>query len=287
MTLRELAEKYADLEQLIEQADDRPETAARLLNHLDDSSETVRMMACRACRAFPIDEDLNIKLLSLVDNDPDNEVRYEALRALGAIVSEGDLWSVADENFDVEQSKKIRRLFNRTRAVLSGLLQDPGRCLFERYGAVEALGSLGGEDWVAPLIGELWYSNHDKAKLSALIAVTASCHKRWTSLVKDALNEQNEVLFQWAMLAAGALRLRDAEDLICRVAADKKKAEELRLAALEALAALNTKRSRETLTKVAQNTKDKLCLEARGRIDEMAFCHKLLSTKKLAPGYKS
>jgi hypothetical protein len=274
--LRKLAEKYADLEALIDGAEDSEETVQRLLGYLADPSEAVRMMACRACRRFCKSERLLDKLLTLADEDTENEVRYEALRALGGIIFEGDLWAAAEADYERETKSRIEALFRKTRSYLEELLQDPGRSAYERYGAVEALGALGGEDWVAPLIGALWYSGEDKAKLSALMAITASCDKRWTRLVLDALGEKKEVLLRKALMAAGALRLVKAEDLICRVALARKKSKALRRAAFQALAGLDTKRSRRVLTKIARNGKDRLCDEARGRVDELAFSHKLL-----------
>lgn len=286
--LRKLAKQYDDLRTLIECPDDTPQTHALLLEYLNDGrEEAVRMMACRAARSYPDNEDLNGKLIDLADHDSENEVRYEALRALGGIIREGDFWSVSDEDFEPEKRAPILALFEKTKDYLRLLLLEATRSPFERYGAVEALGPLGGEDWVAPLIGGLWYSDEDKARHSALIAVAASCHKRWRGLVRDALNVKNEALFGKALIAAGAVGLREAEDLLCRVAARQKNSRILRTSAMKALASLDSKRSRKTLTKIMKNPRDKLALEARGRIDELAFSKKLLAGKNLSLGHKS
>lgn len=286
--LRKLAKQYEELRALIERSDDTPKTHALLLEYLSDGKEeAVRMMACRASRAYPDNEALNIKLIELADHDPENEVRYEALRALGGVIREGDFWSVSDEDYLSEKRSTILALFEKTKEYLRHLLMEGGRSPFERYGAVEALGPLGGEDWVAPLIGGLWYSDEDKARHSALIAVAASCHKRWQGLVRDALKVKNEVLFAKALIAAGALGLLEHEDLLCRVATRRKSSRFLRASAIKALASLDSKRSRSILTKIMKNPKDRLSLEARGRIDELVFSKKLLAAKNLSVGHKS
>ncbi|MDF1667249.1 MAG: HEAT repeat domain-containing protein [Planctomycetota bacterium] len=286
--LRKLAKQYEDLRALIERPDDTPETHTLLLEYLGDGKEeAVRMMACRAARAYPGNEALNLKLIELADHDPENEVRYEALRALGGIIREGDFWSVSDEEFQAEKRTKILALFEKTKDYLRHLLLEAVRSPFERYGAVEALGPLGGEDWVAPLIGGLWYSDEDKARHSALIAVAASCDKRWRGLVRDALKVKSEVLFSKALIAAGALRLLEHEEMLCRVASRQKSSRLLRASAIKGLASLNSKRSRSILTKIMKNPKDRLSLEARGRIDELVFSKKLLGSKNLSVSHKS
>lgn len=271
LALDEMTTKCAELEGMLTRIVDPKEARVRVEALLEDQHEAVRILACRAVSLFPEDAELVQRLKTRIAEDESEHVRYEALRSFGPVVREGDFERALPE---AEQRPELLALYDDVVAYLKDTLRDPKCCPPEKYGAVEALGALSAEDWVAPFIGSLWYAAEEKSKLAALMAITASADLRWQGIVKEALTEDSEVLQRHALQAAGAMGLTAVEDWVCRRA--QRGGKRMRKAALKALSGLDTKRARRVLKRVAQNEKDKLCFEARSRIDEAAFVQQML-----------
>ncbi|MEL6307460.1 MAG: HEAT repeat domain-containing protein [Chloroflexota bacterium] len=136
-------------------------------------------------------------LLHIAQKDPVEEVRVEAVRALGRFVYLGEMGDLRDEASDNVQS------------VLLNIINDDTASANSRRVALESLSNCTRKD-LPPLIKDAYQSKDFDTRRSAIIAMGRSCDSRWESEVIEQLNNSDLDMRLAAIRSAGELQLVDA-----------------------------------------------------------------------------
>ncbi len=203
--------RLAFLESLIDFSESWADNHAIFVQHLDDPSPEVRMMAIRGLwvAATP---DLIDRLIEIANEDSNPMVRAKAIGGLGIYIYQGDM---ADYDFDwgpltetIHQEELPQEDFERVKAFLLSVYADEARSLDERRFAIEALGFLS-DPQVAELIEQVYQRPEREMKISALFAMGRSGLVRWTQYIAENLNNPDPDIRREAIRAAGEIGLTE------------------------------------------------------------------------------
>ena len=163
---------------------------------LADADENIRQAGIEA---LWYDESPNLmrRLMILAKGDEAENVRAEALSALGRFILMGELGTL-----DAQSAREAQD-------VALAIYNDPDELTQVRRRAVEALGNCTREG-VAELIQEAYDSDELPMKASALFAMGRSCDDDWADLVLQELTAEDPELRYEAARATGDLELEDA-----------------------------------------------------------------------------
>jgi HEAT repeat protein len=209
---------------------------------LDDPLAPVRTLAISMLWEWPNKETAR-RLLSIIENDDDMQVRASACNGLGNYVYLAELdefsSSLADQIVDT---------------LLRVIKSDAPKLVRRR--ALEAVSFSSRED-VAPLI-EAAFRNPDREwMMSALFAMGRSCDECWTDQVMSCLNHAvPEVQFE-AVRSAGELEIEDAREILIELLEDYQNLDDdVRIAAVVALSKIGGENVRATLETLVEEVTD-------------------------------
>ena len=166
---------------------------------LQDEDGIIRSFALRLLADYER-EDLLPTFIDLAMNDPEIEVREEAISLLGIYIYYGELDEVSEKNL-----KKIEV------AILQIAKSDPKTKLRQR--AVEALGFSSRKE-VPALIEDAWQKESALWKASAVFAMGRSYDERWQEEILEGLVHENEIVRLSATKAAGNISLSLARPIL-------------------------------------------------------------------------
>ncbi len=166
---------------------------------LDDGDSTVRLLAIRILMDYGADVHLAPRLLAMLTDDPDFQVRAAAASALGMFVYEGEMEEIPPE--------LARSVEDRLLAVARGNDVE-----LVRRRALEALG-FSSRPEVPLLIEDAYQRDDDDWLVSALFAMGRSGNqRRWRHDVFTMLDHQNPAVRREAARAAGELSMEEARE---------------------------------------------------------------------------
>jgi HEAT repeat protein len=163
---------------------------------LTDSEDEVR---AAAIEALWYDEEpiLLRRLLDMARRDDSDEVRAEAISAVGRFILLGELGKIG-----ATQAREAQDLAMK-------LYNDVDEALIVRRRAIEALGNCT-RAGVADLIQEAYEMDDVAMKASAVHAMGRSCDQDWADVILDELRSDEPELRYEAARAAGELELKEA-----------------------------------------------------------------------------
>jgi HEAT repeat protein len=192
------------------------ERRAKLVKHLGEVSETnfdmdfTRVMALAlldrdadvrqaAIEANWCDESLEFlrKLIDLAQHDPIDDVRAQALSALGPFILLGEVQNVYERDV------------RRAQEVAIALYRDVDNPLDVRRRALEALGNSSRPE-VTELIQDAYDSDDSRLRASAVFAMGRTCDNNWSEIVLDEMYNTDAHLRYEATQAAGEIELSEA-----------------------------------------------------------------------------
>jgi HEAT repeat protein len=205
-------ERIALLKRIVETMDYMTDYSAVLKDYLDDPEAEVRRLAIQGLWDYPDPEFMSL-LLAAAKQDPDDQVRCQAIVTLGRYIYEGEM---ANYDFDFEPVDETLRLnelskedFLEIKKFLLGIYRDENRSLDERRYAVEALSFCHDEEVLA-IIEQAYTDANPKMKVSAIFGMGRNGNERWTeAILKDLYNPTPE-LQREAIRAAGEIGLTEA-----------------------------------------------------------------------------
>lgn len=226
------------------------------LTALDDASPVVRVLAVEGL--FEDESSMLLRrLIELLRNDPDSDVRKAAATALGRFTYLAQCNKLGDDA--------------RTAALRAALIEatrksDEHSDVSRR--AIEALGYFHDDPEVQDLVAQA-YSKGGKQAESALFAMGRSMDSRWQPTVLEELNSTQPPMRYEAAHAAGEMALQQALPRLIQLVGDPDL--EVRLAAIWALGQIGGKQAAQALSQVLQNDDPAMRDAAQEALDEIAF----------------
>ncbi len=163
---------------------------------LNDGDDEVRRAAIEAL--WYDESPLLLRVLSdMAKSDPADEVRAEALSAIGRFLLLGEL------------GKLDATLARKTQDIAMAIYNDDDQPIEVRRRAVEALGNCTREG-VSELIQESYESDEPHLRVSAVFAMGRTCDEDWSPIVLNELLSDDPEMRYEAARAAGELTLDDA-----------------------------------------------------------------------------
>ncbi len=165
---------------------------------LDDPDAHVRFLGVRL---LWVEEDnaLIPRFLQIAREDPDIEVRANAVGALGSY-----MYLAALEELPERWTRQIEQ-------TLMGFLEDPSQPDLVRRQALEVLGYSLNVD-LAPWLEDAFMHPDEDWRVSALFAAGRTADARWADDVRDYLHHESPRLRAEAARAAGEMLLKDVTD---------------------------------------------------------------------------
>lgn len=199
---------------------------------LQDAAAWVRRAALEGL--WDTDDAHLIKpILALLQNDPDIDVRAAAAATLGHYVLLAE-WGQFPKNHACPVIEALLALLNQDRT--------PN---LVRRAALEAVSSASDERIIAH-IEAAYHDNSVDLQVAALYAMGNSADKRWIKIVQQEIQNEDPILCEEAIRAAGNIGASDlVEDIIDRLHEHEDLA--IRLAAVTALGQLGSEQAREAL----------------------------------------
>jgi len=201
------------------------------------------------------------RLLNMLRNDPDEDVREATATALGRFAY-------------LAQCNKLNGQADRLRSGLMQSANDKAEESDVRRRAVESLGYLDGDDDVKELIADQYRQSGRHAE-SAVLAMGRSMDNQWSPIVLYELRSERPAMRYEAAHAAGEMTLEDALPQLARMVDDDDT--EVRLAAIWALGQIGGKPAAEALNQVLQNGDPAMKEAAQEAMQEIAFSANPLS----------
>ncbi len=206
---------------------------------MNDHSPRVREVAVRTLWEYE-DKSLIPTFLSMLDTDPDVDVRVALITALGKYVFLGELAKIPQETLIL--------ITDRLHDVATGT-----GATIEKRSALESLGY--SENSAVPgLIEDAYRSGKDDLVCSALVAMGRSANPKWASIVLDEMTSDSPEVCLEAIKAAGELELKEGtETLINFLDHDDS---DIRIASIWALSQIGSKGAVEVLEGLLEFTED-------------------------------
>ncbi len=226
---------------------------------LDDEDPRVRVTAVRSLWLSE-QQSLVPKLIELLDQDADSDVRAQAASALGRFVQLGELGKIpADLQDQVEL-----RLLRAVRDDVSDLTQRR---------ALESLGYSSRPE-VADLIEEAYENDDDDWIGSALYAMGRSADDRWGPVVMERLHDPSANVSREAARAAGELELSEALPALVELLREEDS--EIRLAAAWSLSQIGGNGVEDALEELLERTEDEDEIDLiENALENLAFTHEM------------
>ncbi len=163
---------------------------------LNDSEADVRQAAIESNW---YDESLEYlrKLIDLAQHDPSDEIRAQALTALGPFILLGEVQNVYERDV------------RRAQDVVIALYRDVDNALDVRRRAIESLGNCTLPE-IPELIQDAYDSDDSLLRASAVFAMGRTCDNSWAEIVLDELHNTDAHLRYEATQAAGEIELNEA-----------------------------------------------------------------------------
>jgi HEAT repeat protein len=226
------------------------------LNALEDSDADIRIKAIEG-----LTEDTSTlllgRLLTILRNDPDKDVRETAATALGRFTYLAEL-------------NKLSKLVEDT--TLRDALVQSARNRAEnedvRRRAVESLGYYNGNKEVQELIAEQ-YKQGDKHGESAVLAMGRTMDREWSPIIMHELKSTRPAMRYEAAHAAGEMTLTEALPLLVDMTEDADL--EVRLSAIWALGQIGGKPAADALALATKDGSPAVRDAAQEAIQEIAF----------------
>lgn len=228
------ARKRQALEEMIDLAEDNTELNfdAVFLTSLKDEDAGVRLRAIRGLWEYE-QRDLAVKLIALLDGDPDMAVRAEAALGLGKFVLLAEMGSLPPRHAGMVEAA-LRNVLEHGQAPEPVLAR-----------ALESAAINSNAAWVRQRITEAYESDSHRLRISAIHAMGCSCDERWLPLLHRELDsDDSEARFE-AALACGAIGERASVPYLAPLVQDDDA--EVRSVAISSLGEIGGQRARETL----------------------------------------
>ncbi|NJL26824.1 MAG: HEAT repeat domain-containing protein [Thermoanaerobaculia bacterium] len=238
---------------------------ALVIEGLRSAEEAVRMLAVGLV-AERLDPELAAELERLLDHDPADEIRAQAIATLGSVFEEmGFLDSWKGKEFS--DAPMTRAQFRSIKGKLETIYRDAGAPAELRRRALEALVHAP-EPWHGEAVSSHWSGDDPQWRVTAVRCmghVEDFDAQLLEALGSDSLDLKHAAL--WALLGNP---LEEAADETLRLATSEQTPRELRLTAFEVLMALRPRGSLEALHPLLDSD-DKAIAEAAGEaIAELA-----------------
>jgi HEAT repeat protein len=224
------------------------------LTALEDADAEVRLSAIEG-----LGEDnsslLLGRLLTILRDDPDEDVREAAATALGRFTY-------------LSQCNKLNSNGDRLRDTLLECARDRKEDEDVRRRAVEALGYFHQDGDVQQLIADQYKQGGRHAE-SAVFAMGRSMDNQWQIIVLHELNSERPAMRYEAAHAAGEMGLEEALPQLVRLVSDKDT--EVRLASVWALGQIGGKVATDALKQVLESKDPAMREAAEEAMQEIAF----------------
>ncbi len=254
------ADRRASLiEQLRELAEEDIEADFRTLFRigLGDPDERVRLASVEGL--FEDEHPSLIPLLiGLLRDDPSQTVRAAAAESLGRFVYSGEM----DRLSDARRSQVYA-------ALMRALLTSPENSIVHRR-ALESLAYVSNEE-VDLQIREAYQSEDDLLRLSAIIAMGRSNNRAYRDIVRSELHSVSPAVRRRAAEASGELEDEDAVPALAQLLDDPD--EEVRFAALDALALIGGSEAEKLLRTAVESDDEAMAEYAEQALEEFEFWH--------------
>lgn len=195
------------------------------------------------------------RLIKMLRNDPDEDVREATATALGRFTY-------------LAECNKLNGHADPLRSALMESANDKAEESDVRRRAVESLGYLHGDDDVKQLVADQYRQSGRHAE-SAVLAMGRSMDNQWSPIVLHELRSERPAMRYEAAHAAGEMTLEDALPQLARMVDDNDT--EVRLAAIWALGQIGGKPAAEALNQVLQNGDPAMKEAAQEALQEIAF----------------
>ncbi len=209
---------------------------------LDDDDPEIRELAVRLLWETE-DANLASKLIHMVENDPDENVRTAAVAVLGQYVYLGELEQISEET-----RKKVEE------SLLDVFTKNETKMI--RRKALESLG-YSGRGEVATLIENAFLTNDKDWMASALCAMGRSADIRWEPKILKMFNHSQPEVQEEAIRAAGGLELASAREPLLDLLEEKDSLDDGVYGALIwSLSQIGGSHVREALEKLTEEAED-------------------------------
>lgn len=247
------------IEQLRELAEEDIEADFRPIFRfgLSDPDQRVRLASVEGL--FEDDHPSLIPLLiALLHDDPSQTVRAAAAESLGRFVYFGEMNRLSETRRNQVYA-----------ALMRALLTSPEDSLVRRR-ALESLAYVSNEE-VDLRIREAYYSENDLLRLSAIVAMGRSGNRAYCEIVRSELHSVSPAVRRRAAEAIGELEDEDAVNDLAQLLDDPD--DEVRFAALDALALIGGSEAEKLLRAAADSDDDVLAEYAEQALEEFEFWH--------------
>ncbi|MCX7839833.1 MAG: HEAT repeat domain-containing protein [Anaerolineae bacterium] len=217
---------------------------------LQDPDAEVRAEAIACLWNDPDTRWINV-LMRLATDDPHVDVRAHAVSVLGRYVYEGEQARL-DDWVDVWEDEITPEDYERVTEFLFRLAHDPDEPLTVRRYAIEALAFRSGDPAVEDLIEWAYHHPDRRMKVSALFAMARHGHQRWDKYILAELHSPDAQIQYEAVRAAGELGITEATETLIELATRKGVRKPLRLLAIYALGETGDPRALPVLEKLAR-----------------------------------
>ncbi len=230
---------------------------------LDDNEAGVRTAALRYLWETE-DERLIPRLLNLLEQDPDEQVRAAAASTLGRFIYLGELEEIPQEALRLVEEKLLNAASNSQSPLI-------------RRRAVESLG-YSSRNEVKNLIMSAYNQDDPDWQSTALFAMGRSASEEYIPAVVDQLDNPNPDIQFEAVRAAGELSASEAREPLLEMLDESSDDEDLRMAIIWSLSQIGGEDVREKLEAMLSETEDS---------DELEFLEEALDNLFLTEGLSS
>lgn len=225
--------------------------ALKLLQRLlQDPDAEVRAEAIACLWNDPDVRWINV-LMRIATDDPHVDVRSHAISALGRYVYEGE-HARLDDWADLWEDEIAPEDYQRVVEFLFRIAYDPDAALTARRYAIEALAFRGDDPAVEDLIEWAYHHPDRRMKVSALFAMARHGHERWDKYILAELHSPDVQIQYEAVRAAGELGITEATETLIELATRKGVRKPLRLLAIYALGEAGDLRAYPVLERLAR-----------------------------------
>jgi HEAT repeat protein len=188
------------------------------------------------------------ELLRIVQQDKANNVRAEAVKALGRFVLLGEM-----EDIPAKDAKSLQEF-------LLALSQDKNEDLDVRRFAVESLGHCTSKANIQA-IKQAYASEEPLFRLSAIVAMGRSVDERWTDSIMAELDSDDEDMRREAVRAAGELQMQEAVPAIIQFINDFEDEREVAVWSLGEIGGKEAMRVLENMLEAAEEADDEKMID--------------------------